>query len=147
MTARFRITAAALVVALNVVNFASIAAADDTKSKKTDLEGTWQSVKKGNGPEQFIFTGNRFEAKFDGRVWKGTFKLTADENPLWIDLKITESTNEKYKGKTALGIYEFQGENIRWCSSQPGRKRRPTQFATQMGDAVLRLGTFKPKKK
>jgi len=119
---------------------------DDAKSKKSALEGAWQAVKKDSAAQQLKFTGNKFEATINGKAIKGTFKLNDDENPMHIDLKITASTEEKNKGKTALGIYEFVGENIRWCSSQPGRKRRPGQFANRMGDALLLLGTFKKKK-
>ena len=143
MKTRLGSTLAGLFILIGV---ASHSAAADAKSKKTDLEGTWNAVKKDSAAQQLKFTGNKFEAKIGGKVYKGTFKLNNDKNPLWIDMKITESSEKKHKGKTVLGIYEFQGENLRWCASQPGRKRRPTQFAKQMGDARLLLGTFKKKK-
>lgn len=143
MTARLGCTALTLFLFIGIV---SHAAGDDSRPKKTELEGTWVAVKKDSGAQQLIFTGNKFEAKFNGKVVKGTFTLNNKENPLEIDLKITSSTAAKYKGKTALGIYDFQGANLRWCSSQPGRKRRPSQFARVMGDARLILGTFKQKK-
>ncbi|MCH8829593.1 MAG: SUMF1/EgtB/PvdO family nonheme iron enzyme [Planctomycetes bacterium] len=142
MKTRLGSTLAGLFILIGV---ASHSAAADAKSKKTDLEGTWNAVKKDSAAQQLKFTGNKFEAKIGGKVYKGTFKLNNDKNPLWIDMKITESSEKKHKGKTVLGIYEFQGENLRWCASQPGRKRRPTQFAKQMGDARLLLGTFKKK--
>lgn len=124
--------------------FAATAPADDAKDKKkTDLEGTWKAVKKDAPVKQIKFTGHKFEATIHGKKYKGTFKLNDDENPSHIDLKIAESEEEKHKGKTALGIYEFQGDNIRWCSSQPGRKRRPGQFVKVMGDARLLLVTLK----
>ena len=87
--------------------------------------------------------GNKFEVTIGGKLHKGTFKLNNDENPLQIDMKITETPDEKVKGKTVLGIYEFKGEILRWCSSRPGSKRRPTQFAKVMGDARLRWATLK----
>jgi uncharacterized protein (TIGR03067 family) len=145
MTTRFPSAFAGLFLLLGVAS-PSISADPKPKSKKTGLEGTWIAVKKDSAAKQFKFTGNKFEATIGGKTLKGTFKLNDDENPMHLDLNITESTEEKYKGKTALGIYEFVGENIRWCSSQPGRKRRPGQFATRMGDARLLLGTFKKKK-
>lgn len=121
-------------------------AGEDAKPKKTDLEGTWKFVKKESAVQQLKFTGDAFEATIEGKVYKGTFKLNDDENPLQIDMKITTSPEDKHKGKTALGIYEFQGANLRWCTSTPGRKRRPSQFADRMGDARLLLGTFKKAK-
>ena len=140
MTTRLGNTVAGLFIFIGV---ASHSAGGDAKSKKTELEGTWNAIKKDSAAKQLKFVGNKFEATLDGKVFKGTFTLNTDKNPLWIDMKITESAEEKYKGKTALGIYEFQGENLRWCSSRPGRKRRPVQFASQMGDARLLLATFK----
>jgi uncharacterized protein (TIGR03067 family) len=145
MTTRFPSAFAGLFLLLGVAS-PSISADPKPKSKKTGLEGTWIAVKKDSAAQRLKFAGNTFEATIDGKTLKGTFKLNDEENPMHIDLKITKSTAEKYKGKTALGIYEFVGENIRWCSSQPGRKRRPGQFATRMGDARLLLGTFKKKK-
>jgi uncharacterized protein (TIGR03067 family) len=135
--------AKSIVVVLTVFCLAPRLAGGDDESKKTALEGTWDSVDKDSGPQQLKFMGDKFEAKIGDNVFKGTFQLNTDENPMWIDLKITESTEDKFKGKTALGIYEFQGEDIRWCSSQPGRNRRPSQFASVMGDARLLLATFK----
>ena len=144
MTTRFGNSVAALLV---LFGFASHSAdAGDAKSKQTDLEGTWKSVKKGSAVQQLKFTGNKFEATIAGKIHKGTFKLNTKENPAYIDIKITKSPKERFKGKTALGIFDFQDGNLRWCSSQPGRKRRPQQFAKQMGDALLILGTFKKKK-
>ena len=143
MTTRLGNSVAGLFILIGV---ASHVAGGDAKSKKTELEGTWKAVKKDSGAQQLRFVGNKFEATLDGKIFKGTFKLNTDKNPSWIDMKITESPEEKYKGKTALGIFEFPGETLRWCSSQPGRKRRPVQFASQMGDARLLLATFKKKK-
>lgn len=125
----------------------SASPADDAKSKKTALEGTWKAVGKDAAVQQVKFTDNKFELKMGESVYKGTFKLNDNENPMHLDMTITETPVEKHKGKTALGIYEFAGENIRWCSSQPGRKRRPGQFAKTMGDVRLLLVTFTKQKK
>jgi uncharacterized protein (TIGR03067 family) len=129
-----------------VAGFASHATGGDSKSKKTGLEGTWQSVKKDSRVQQLKIVGNTIEVTIGGNVHKGTFKLKNKENPLQIDIKIITSPSKRFKGKTALGIYDFQGETLRWCSSQPGRKRRPSQFKKIMGDALLILGSFKKKK-
>lgn len=135
-----------LATMLVLSSFAASTRADDAKSKKTDLEGTWQAVGKDGHVQRMKFTGNKFEATIHGKLYKGTFKLNNDENPLEIDIKITQTPVERHKGKTALGIYEFQGEHLRWCSSQPGRKRRPSQFAAVMGDARLLLAKLKKAK-
>ena len=144
MTTRLGITVTVLFVSIGVAWHS--ADCGDKKSKKTELEGTWKAVKKDAAVQQLKFTGNKFEATIRGKVHKGTFKLNTKENPAYIDIKITESAQKRFKGKTALGIFEFQDGNLRWCSSQPGRKRRPQQVASQMGDALLILATLKKQK-
>lgn len=143
MTTRIRGVLAGLILVLGV---AAPSVCEDAKTKKTALEGTWKAVEKESAVQQLKFAGDKFEMTMGGKTYKGTFKLNDNENPMHLDMTITDSPEEKRKGKTALGIYEFQGENIRWCSSQPGRKRRPGQFASQMGDALLLLATFAKKK-
>ena len=36
------------------------------------------------------------------------------------------------KGKTQLGIYEFDGDTVRFCFGSPG-KDRPSEFAAKEG--------------
>ena len=121
--------------------------AEKKKPKKTDLEGTWVATKEKSQVSKIVFKGNTFVVTMGENTIKGTFKLNDNENPSHIDMKITSAAEEKFKGKTALGIYEFKGDNFRWCSSHPGRKRRPTQFKSVMGDARLLLVELKPAKK
>ena len=84
------------VVALIVsIAFASHSTADDAKPQKTELEGTWNAVKKDNRAQQLKFTGNKFEAKIGDKVFKGTLTINTDETPSTIDLKITESEEKK----------------------------------------------------
>jgi uncharacterized protein (TIGR03067 family) len=36
---------------------------------------------------------------------------------------------EKFKGKTSLGIYELKKGELKWCAAEPGGER-PKDFAT-----------------
>lgn len=58
--------------------------------------------------------------------------LTVDESqvPKSIDYQMIEGAT---KGKTQLGIYEFDGEKLRTCFSAPGSPR-PADFTTKPGD-------------
>jgi hypothetical protein len=39
----------------------------------------------------------------------------------------------QFEGKTMLGIYDLQGDTLRFCFADPG-KERPTNFTTKAGD-------------
>jgi uncharacterized protein (TIGR03067 family) len=65
------------------------------------------------------------------------FTIDASQEPKWIDVKVTRGPDQ---GKTALGIYEVNGRNLKLCWAEPG-KPRPASFATSGGNAIecLRL--------
>jgi uncharacterized protein (TIGR03067 family) len=91
------------------------------------LQGTWTSAE-GRRPAEFTFNGRRFSIRFeDGDLYKGSFDLVPDERPrtmiLWI-----EDGPAKHKGKTAMCIYEWSGDLLRWCPSEPGADDPPAEF-------------------
>ena len=54
---------------------------------------------------------------------------------------------EKFKlnGKTALGIYELDGDTLKWCANEPGGNERPKKFSSEAGTKYL-LVTLKREK-
>jgi hypothetical protein len=38
------------------------------------------------------------------------------------------SDKEEHKGKTGLGIYTLEGDDLQWCVCQPGETKRPKEF-------------------
>ena len=63
----------------------------------------------------------------DGQtVLKAKFTLDPTKKVKTIDYTIAEGANE---GKTQLGIYELDGDTLKFCYAQPG-KDRPTEFKT-----------------
>ena len=48
---------------------------------------------------------------------------------------MTEFEKKEYIGKTALGIYAFDGDNLKWCSNEPGGAGRPKAFPAKVGSA------------
>jgi len=63
-------------------------------------------------------------------LMKATFSLDPSKQPNHINYKVTDGPNA---GKTQLGIYELNGDTVKFCFSAPG-KNRPTDFNTKAGD-------------
>jgi RNA polymerase sigma factor (sigma-70 family) len=117
----------------------ALAAADDAdkvQAEKKKFQGTWVDVyaeKAGKeqeqvGDHQLKFDGETFSVADHGHVEeKGTFKLDPSKNPKEIDLRLRDRNDEE---KTALGIYTWDGENLKLCLGEPGGGTRPKDFTT-----------------
>ncbi len=123
-------------VILALTGTTNLANAGDKNDIKA-LEGKW--VPTTASPVQSLsFKGMTFTIVLNGpnntsRVYKGTVKLDTTKSPKHIDLKITKAPmmTDKALNKTAVGIYEFNGTSLKWCSNSPGVANRPTEFKTQ----------------
>ena len=122
----------------------------DAKNEK--LEGTWKAVAAvQNGQEQndagehtLTFTGDTFTVARDGEARiKGTFKTDATKKPKTIDWIVKEGRNA---GKTIVGIYELDGDTLKWCGAEPGSTERPTELSSGEGSKRLFV-TLKREKK
>ena len=51
-----------------------------------------------------------------------------------IDLRFQDRNNEE---KTVLGIYTWDGENLKLCWGEPGGGTRPTEFTTTPEGGLL----------
>jgi uncharacterized protein (TIGR03067 family) len=96
----------------------------------TDLErlqGTWNVVT-GRRPAVLLVAGTRFTVRFlDGEVYTGTFDLVLEAYPRVIAMAI-EDGPDRHRGKTALCLYDLDGDTLRWCALEPGREERPEDF-------------------
>jgi uncharacterized protein (TIGR03067 family) len=117
---------------------------ENAKKEKERLQGTWKLVMvEGNGESKkdeedgrFVFSGDEFTFKKGDQVlYQGKFKLDLSKNPKAIDLEIAEAAaaNENRKGKTSLGIYALDGDNLKLCVAKPGEADRPTKIAGEAG--------------
>jgi uncharacterized protein (TIGR03067 family) len=118
------------------------------KGKKgaDDLQGTWklvkiekagttQAVKAGEADYfQLTITGDKITVQFSSGQEDGTFKVDAEKKPKSID--ISPNTSED-KGKTILGIYDLQGNQLRLCVADAGVKKRPTEFKSTSEEIVV----------
>ncbi len=119
-------TLGVLVLAINS------ARADDQEK----FQGVWKAEKVVAGgmemPAEEVskltieFKGNKAMPRHDGQTEKeGEFTLDGSKNPKNIDIKTPE-------GKTALGIYEFDGDNLKICVIKDGGER-PTKLESPAG--------------
>ena len=137
-------TAIALAVVVTGAGLAAVVpkalgAADDAAKVKVELkkfQGTWVEVyvekagqkREPDGEHQLKFDGETFSLADHGDVEEtGTIKLNPSKNPMEIDLRFQDRNHEE---KTVLGIYTWDGENLKLCWGEPGEATRPTDFTT-----------------
>ena len=110
---------------------------DLAKEDLDKLQGTWRIESSlWNGvpePEvakraRYLFQGNKFiVVDIDGNRREETIRLMPDQTPKAIDC------SSKGDGQTLPGIYELEGDTLRWCSPLGSPKVRPTSFTSQPG--------------
>ena len=133
-----RVTVALVAVLALVVSAAP--AEDAVKKEMAQLEGEW-SMQSGEAdgqsmPKEMVSTGKRVAKDGEttitigGQVYfKAKFTIDPAKKPKAIDYTMTEGTT---KGKTHLGIYELDGDTLKFCFAAPG-KDRPTEFTAKEG--------------
>jgi uncharacterized protein (TIGR03067 family) len=61
------------------------------------------------------------------------YRLDPGRRPHAIDLDVRQGPEQ---GKTALGIYEVDGDALKLCVARPGTER-PAEFVSKAGSAVM----------
>jgi len=105
--------------------------AQDAQGDQEKLQGTWQMVRAevaGKEVSQIALRDTRMRISKDSSSL-GTFRLDPTKEPKAIDMTPAFGPN---KGKTVLGIYEIEGDDLKICVAMPG-KERPTEFTTKSG--------------
>ena len=92
------------------------------------LQGSWVSVA-GPVEARLLIAGNHYAFEFvGGDVYMGTFDLAPGSGgPHHMDMRIEEGPTTD-KGKTALCIYQVEGDVLRWCPARVGSGRRVSAF-------------------
>jgi uncharacterized protein (TIGR03067 family) len=114
---------------------------DAAKTDLARLQGEWSMISGEIGgqamPESYlkgakrVLKGNEITVIVNGQVFfKATISVDASKQPKTIDYAMTDGPT---KGKMQLGIYEFDGDNVRFCFSAPD-KERPKDFVAKAGD-------------
>ena len=128
------------IAALALLLGAALGAQSPAEKEMARLEGEWSMVSgEASGqslPPEMVKTAKRVAKDAEttvtmgGRVYfKAKFKVDPTKKPKTIDYTMTEGPT---KGKTHLGIYELDGDTLKFCFAAPG-KERPTDFAAAEG--------------
>jgi uncharacterized protein (TIGR03067 family) len=143
-----------IVAAIAVLVLVSASGAQDAVKKEMALlEGEWSMVSgEANGftlPKETVESGKRVAkdgettVTIGGQVYfKAKFTIDPTKKPKTIDYTMTEGPT---KGKTQLGIYELEGDTVKFCFAAPGQER-PTEF-TAKEDSQRTLSVWKRDKK
>jgi uncharacterized protein (TIGR03067 family) len=131
---------------------------DDTdsaavKKDMAQLEGEWSMVsgeRDGQELPDEILKGAKRVSKagettvtIDGQPFmQAKYTVDPGKKPKTIDYTLTGGPNT---GKNQLGIYELDGETVKFCFSAPGEPR-PTEFKTMEG-STRTLSVWKRDKK
>jgi uncharacterized protein (TIGR03067 family) len=118
-------------------------AKDDAVKKEMDaLQGKWQLVSLTRDGKEVdvakdavrVIKGDTYKINPRPDVTiEGTFRIDPTAKPKQIDTTPTTGDN---KGKTALGIYEIDGDTLKICWA-PAGKDRPTEFKSAEGSGVF----------
>jgi uncharacterized protein (TIGR03067 family) len=125
--------------------------AADAKKELEKFQGSWLVVKleiKGNVvPDEELkkfkltFAAEKVTIKADEQSIEASFKIDPAQKPGHIEFTNLEGED---KGKTMLGIYEFDGEQLKICVNDNG-KDRPKEFASP-ADSEITLLVIKKEK-
>jgi len=118
-----------------------LAAADDADLQK--LQGTWQRVsivldgKEASEDEakkqQLTIKEADYTLRIGEQSREGTLQLDSTKKPKEINIKSASGPN---KGKILKGIYEIDGDTLKYCVAPPG-KDRPTDFTSKPGSGHM----------
>jgi len=116
---------------------------DAAKADLAKLQGEWVMVS-GSRDGQMLATnvvansrriarGNEMTVTINGQMlMQATFTINPSKTPKAIDYDMKHGP---HMGQTELGIYEIDGDTIKFCFAIPDQPR-PTNFTTTMGDKL-----------
>jgi uncharacterized protein (TIGR03067 family) len=110
------------------------------QKEMAQLEGEWSMVSgEINGqamPEEYRKNASRVSKAGETTVMiagqlfmKAKYTVDPAKKPKTIDYEMTDGPT---KGKTQQGIYELDGETVKFCFASPGQDR-PTEFTAKAG--------------
>ena len=131
--------------------------ADDAREELGKLQGTWVLTameKNGNAAPEFVLGKLTLTFKGDTMAMGGALTDATRKAPDYPQFTVTldpskkpkaidaTPSNGEFKGKTVLGIYQRDGEELKICLPKQGDKQRPSDFRSPVGSDVAFM-TFK----
>lgn len=138
----------AVFTAVLVVSGTTYLALGGEKDKKS-LQGTWKGSA-GDKKAQMTFDGKKFTFMFGDSSASGTFTINPEKNPKHINFKVLKGSDEhtkKFEGKTSKGLYELDGNKLKWLANEPGKDERPAAFPKKGEETKFLYITFERVKK
>jgi uncharacterized protein (TIGR03067 family) len=113
---------------------------EDAKKELANLQGEWSMIsaeRDGQAlPKDFVRSskrvckGDQIIVTIEDKVFmRATIALDPSKKPKAIDYTVTGGLN---KGEKQLGIYELEGDTVKFCLA-PAGKDRPTHFTAKAG--------------
>jgi uncharacterized protein (TIGR03067 family) len=134
---------ACVVVILSLPFLVTVSGAE---KRALDINGTWKGIvilangKQAKFPEGYyvlVFKDGKYSETVMGKETEaGTYKMDAAKNPPTIDFAVTVGTN---RGKTQLGILNFNGDVLTIALSKHGSTDRPKNLKGADESAVTIL--------
>ena len=111
------------------------------------LQGNWEPIHSEEGgvdqrdPRDYLvtFDGKQVVILREGTLMlRGIFTTYSAEEPRRVDVQIEEDAdNPANAGKTLLGIYAIEGDELRWCTGTTVATQPPSDFVTREGEPYM----------
>jgi uncharacterized protein (TIGR03067 family) len=84
--------------------------------------------------------GSDFKIEINGSLaYDGTFSIDATASPHQIVLDYKTSANPVFKNGPRPGVFQLEGNTLKWCFSVPGRQGPTTLNTVPGSDSVLTI--------
>jgi uncharacterized protein (TIGR03067 family) len=117
----------ALFVGVTLVALSAAAQDEKSNADKKAIQGTWTG-KKGDNEVRLTFAAEKLTIEIGAKKIQATFALDSSKTPKHIDVTVVEVSEDdakKYEGKTSKGIFELDGDRLKWLAATPGGDDRP----------------------
>lgn len=130
-----------------IISSFSLAAQDKDEGSRRELaklQGDWKLIA-GQSAGQIMppavitnfsmsVKDSMYEFRNSEETERGTMTLDPGKKPTQVDILISDGS---FKGQKQLGIYELNGNKIKFCLSMPDDPKRPEKFESTEGNKCI----------
>jgi uncharacterized protein (TIGR03067 family) len=115
----------------------AVRADDKVSGDLKKLQGTWVNAGSDGPDSTWKFEGETLKTAVNGQDYTCSVKLDEKAKPhATIDLSVKDGPGDS-PGKTAKGIYKFDGAKFSLCITRPGNATRPAEFKATEDEIYL----------